>query len=239
MKKLTFLLLAGILVMTSFSCGGSGGGTDTSPTPKAANDNSYKGVYKGVLSGSTGHFYIDAYNTDATKLTLSFTFDGVSLTLDGTKTTDGDNYVYTFSGSGYTMDFEVTSTGSIVSATFTFTGHTAAITVDADKATSTTDVSVWEGTEAETTATGGCDESGVWNVIIKGTVITGTHVRTTSSCGGIGEHDVVTGTLTGNSITATGSDGHITATGTKNGSSTSGTWSGNGETGTWSGTKTL
>jgi hypothetical protein len=225
-----------MLVMTSFGCGSSTT-TPASPAPKAANDTSYKGVYKGVLSGSTGHFYIDAYNTDATKVTLSFTFDGVSLTLDGTQTTDGGNYLYTFSGSGYEMIFEVTSTGEVVSATFTYTGHTGTITVDADKATSATDVSVWEGTE-----TGSCG-TGVWNIIVKGSAIAGMHVQTTSSCGGEGQSDAVTGTLTGTSIVCHGgTGGKVTATGTMSGSSVSGTWSGGGDagdSGTWSGTKTL
>ena len=238
MKKLAFLLLASILVMTSFSCGGSGGGTDTSPAPKAADDSSYKGVYKGILSGSTGHFYIDAYNTDATKLTLAFTFDGVSKTIEGAETTSGSNYVYSFSDSGYVMTLEVTPTGSIVLATFTFTGHTGDISVDADKATSTTDVSVWEGTNTGTC--GSCSEAGVWNLIVKGSTITGTHagISTGTGCGNTLFVDGLTGTLTGESASFQGAD-DVTATGTISGTSMSGTWGNSHCSGTFSGTKTL
>jgi len=225
MKKFTFLLLASALVVTSFGCGSSGS-TSTNPTPSAVNDSLNSGVYKGVLSGSTGHFYIDAYNTDATKLTLSFTFDGVSLTLDGTETMDGENFVYTFSGSGYTMVLTVTPTGAVVSSTFTFTGHTGEITVDVDKATSTVDVSVWEGTWIQTTGENS-GRTGVWNFVIKGSTVAGY----ASVC------DAVAGTVAGNTLTLT-CGGNVTATGTISGSAVSGTWSA-GSSGTWSGTKTL
>ena len=239
MKKLTFLLLASILVMTSFSCGGSGSGTtDTSPAPKAANDSSYKGVYKGVLSGSTGHFYIDAYNTDATTVTLAFTFDGVSKTIEGTQTMDGSDYVYTFSNGGYTMTFEVTPTGDVVSASFIYTGHTGNIAVDVDKATSITDVAVWEGTNTGTC--GSCSENGVWNMIVKGSTIVGTHagISTGNMCGNTLEIEGITGSLTGTSVVFHAAD--ATATATISGASMSGTWGNGGScSGTLSGTKTL
>lgn len=241
MKKSVFLFLTSVLVMTSFSCGGSGGGTDTSPAPKAANDNLNTGVYKGVLSGSTGHFYIDIKNADATKITLAFTFDGVSKTIDGTEAQSGSDYVYTFSNDGYTMIFEVTSTGSVVSASFTYTGHTGDIAVDVDKATSTTDVAVWEGTNTGTCGTT-CSESGVWNMIVKGSTIVGTHagISTGNMCGNTLEIEGIAGTLTGTSALFHGVDSDATATGTISGSSMSGNWSSSGNcSGTLSGTKTL
>ena len=239
MKKLTLFLLASTIVMFLFGCGGGG---SPSPTPNPANDNSYKGVYKGVLTGtgSTGHFWIDAYNTDATKLELSLTFTNVSLdNVEGTQTLDGSNYVYTFSSNGCVMIFEVSPTGSVISdlTSLVCTGSTGTITVVADKATSTTDVSIWEGTE--TNSGGSCAESGIWNVIVKGLKIAGTVMVTTSDCSSSGLSGDIVGTKAGNAVTCTADSGNVTATGTVDGSSMSGTWAGDGLTGTFEGSNTL
>jgi hypothetical protein len=240
MKKLTFLLLSGMLVMTSFGCGSSGSSVNPSPTPAAANDNSYKGVYKGVLSGSTGHFYIDAYNTDATKLILSLTFTGVTIaSLEGTQTTDSStgDYIYTFSSDGCVFIFEVTPTGSVVSSgtSLTCTSHSGTITVNADKATSTTDVSVWEGTNTDACG------SGVWNMIMKGGIVAGTHVETTNTCTpGQLSTDEITGTVTGNSVNCTADTGTVQVTGTISGTTVSGVCTGGSTSNCkWSGSQTL
>ena len=236
MKKLFFLLLASTFIIVLFGCGGS----SSSPAPLAANDTSYKGVYKGVLTGSTGHFWIDAYNTDPAKILLSVTFTDISLdNVEGTQTLDGSNYVYTFSANGCVMIFEVTPVGVVVDSgtSLVCAGHTGAISVVADKATSTVDVSVWEGTEAN--SGGVCSQSGIWNVIIKGSKIAGTHFVTTSDCGATGIAGDIAGTLTGNTISCTAANGSVTATGTINGSSMSGNWTGLSLSGTFEGSKTL
>lgn len=234
MKKLILLALVCMFMATMSGCGSSGGTaattSTTSPTPIAANDALNTGVYKGVFTGSTGHWFADINNTDITKATLTFTFDGVTLTLDGVQTMSGSNFVYTFTGSGYTMVLEVTPTGSIVSAgtSFTFTGHTGAIYVSGDKATSTVDVSAWEGTWIQTSGNNP-GETGPWNIITKGSMVYGSSV----GCD-------IAGTVSGTSLTVTcGAD--TTATGTTNGLTVTGTWTDAtaGGSGTWSGTKSL
>lgn len=237
MKKLTFLFLTGALLATSFGCGG---GKDTSPAPNPAYDNSYKGIYKGVLTGSTGHFWVDVDNTDTTA-TMTFTFDGVNLTLTGAESTDGGNFVYTFSGSGYDMVFEVTPTGMVVTdkSSFKFKDHSGAIAINADKATSTVDVSVWEGTWASTS--GPEEESGIWNVIIKGSTIAGTMATTASTLSDL-IVEPIEGSLNGTAIAVTVAD-FATATGTASDSSMSGDWTtlgeGTNDVGTFEGTRTL
>jgi hypothetical protein len=150
---------------------------------------------------------------------------------------DGSNYVYTFSSNGCVMVFEVTPTGTVVlnKSSITCTGA-GTITLVADKATSTVDVSVWEGTEANTG--GSCTETGIWNVIIKGTTITGTGTVTTSDCGSV-VVGAITGAKAGNSVACTADSGVVTATGLIDGSSMSGTWTGAGLTGTFTGNNTL
>ncbi|MEI6079371.1 MAG: hypothetical protein WCQ53_01870 [bacterium] len=236
MKKLFSLLLTSTFIIALFGCGG----TSSSPAPLAANDASYKGVYKGVLTGSTGHFWIDAYNTDATKILLTVTFTDVSLdNVQGTLTMDGSNYVYNFSSNGCVMAFEVTPVGVVVNSgtSLVCSGHAGTIAVVADKATSTVDVSVWEGTETNSGVI--CSQSGIWNVIIKGSKVAGTHFVTASDCGATGLAGNIVGTLTGDTISCTAADGDVTATGTVNGSSMSGNWTGLSLSGTFEGSKTL
>ncbi len=237
MKKLMLLVLVCAFMMAMSGCGSSGASADTTntsnttPTSIAANDASNKGIYKGVLTGSTGHWLADIDNTDPTKITLTFTFDGVPITLTGVETMDGVNFVYTFTGSGYTMILEVTPTGVIVATktSFTLTSHSGAITVDGDKATSTVDVSAWEGTWTQVTGNNP-GETGPWNIIIKGSTVSGS----SNGC-------AIAGTVTGSTITGTCLPDGVNVTGTISGSSVTGTWTDTnaGGSGTWSGTNSL
>jgi hypothetical protein len=225
-----FFAILLLVFLTMYGCGGGGGDSanSTAPsnvTPNPGNDNSNNGVYKGVLSGSTGNLRISVRNDDPNKITLEGTFDGVTFTIAGIETRKGSNYVYTFSSGEYTMILEVSPTGSVVSNNFAYAGHSETIDVTLDKATSVTDVTCWEGTYVG--VGNGIPFSGVMNSIIKGTAI-----ASVVAGGGFVTGKPIrynfTGTVSGNSTATSANFGGgytMTTEGTISGSSRSGTMS--------------
>lgn len=137
----------------------------TTPDALAANDASAKGMYKGIIIGSTGTISINIQNGSST-ITATMVLDGVSVALtSNVSLVDGQPYVApftgTFNGSAITMTFSVGLGGSsptMVSSSIP--GHPNAVFV-LSKETST---SLIEGFEGNYSVTGG--EKGVFNIVL-------------------------------------------------------------------------
>ena len=137
----------------------------TTPDALAANDVSVKGMYKGIIIGSTGTISINIQNGSST-ITATMVLDGVSVALtSNVAVVDGQSYVApftgTFNGSPITMTFSVGLGGSsptMVSSSIP--GHPNAVFV-LSKETST---SLIEGFEGNYSVTGG--EKGVFNIVL-------------------------------------------------------------------------
>lgn len=167
------------------ACGSS---CASSPQALAANDTVATGIYKGVITGSTGNFEID-YNNDGTgglpKFKYTFIPDDAapcSQTITGTAAV-GTGHTLTFNGSCYvsfTLVVVLANTGSVTSATLTIGGVTKNVTMY--KELSTALIRSFEGTATGTTASelGSQAVSGVWNL----TTIGETAAQGYSSYGG-------------------------------------------------------
>jgi hypothetical protein len=153
MKKIIVLAIFGLLML---SCSKN----DTEPytcatcasAPEAlpANDGSAKGIYKGVVVGSTGTISINIQNGSNT-ITATLVLDGVTALLTSTVTpVDGQDYVAPFTGiSGLTP----TVTSSDIP------GHPNA-TFQIYKETSTSLIEAYMGTYSKT------GETGVFNIVL-------------------------------------------------------------------------
>ena len=132
-KKILMYLIAPVLLltigMTLNSCSKDSSSApaytcatcNTSPEALAANDASAKGIYKGILVGSTGTLSINIQNGSNT-ITATMVIDGVSIAL-----TSSVSYV---SGQPYVAPFTGTYNGSPVSITFSvgLTGDNPTVT---------------------------------------------------------------------------------------------------------------
>jgi hypothetical protein len=131
---------------TSYSCASC----TTTPEAAAANDNTSKGIYKGIIVGSSGTIKFDIGNTDST-LRAYMTIDGVSVTLTATvKWASGTSYVSPFTGtmngSAVSITFSVDQTGANPTVTaIDIPGHPGA-TLSISKETSTNLIKCFEGT---------------------------------------------------------------------------------------------
>src|SRR5882762_6264149 len=109
MKNVRYLVPAlALIVAVPFSCSKSKDSNKapaytcttckTTPDAVAANDASNKGIYKGIIIGSSGTIKFDLANSGTT-LTATLTIDGVAATLTAAVTTqNGDTYVSAFTG---------------------------------------------------------------------------------------------------------------------------------------------
>ncbi|MCW3122514.1 MAG: hypothetical protein JWQ38_2006 [Flavipsychrobacter sp.] len=128
----------------------------TAPDAKAANDNISKGIYKGIIVGSSGTIKFDIMNNDTT-IKAYMVIDGTSVTLTAT--------VAWASGAAYVSPFTGTLNGEAVSITFSvgadggtptitamnIPGHpNASLTIS--KETSTNLIKCFEGTYKNTTS---------------------------------------------------------------------------------------
>jgi hypothetical protein len=137
----------------------------TTPDALAANDASVKGMYKGIIIGSTGTISINIQNGSST-ITATMVLDGVSVALtSNVAVVDGQSYVApftgTFNGSPITMTFSVGLGGSSPTMlSSSIPGHPNAVFV-LSKETSTSLIEAFEGNYS---VTGG--EKGVFNIVL-------------------------------------------------------------------------
>lgn len=128
----------------------------TAPEAKSAYDNSSRGMYKGVVIGSSGTIKFDIGNTDTSTIKAYMVIDGVSVTLTANvKWVAGSSYVSPFTGTlnGETVSitFSVDATGANPTVTsMNIPGHPNA-TLAIAKETSTSLIKVFEGTAKNTT----------------------------------------------------------------------------------------
>lgn len=135
------------------------------PEAKAANDNSSKGIYKGVVIGSSGTIKFDLSN-DGSTMTATLVIDGKTATLTSSVAwTGGQSYVAPFTGTlngqPVTVTFSVDFDGSdpIIVAS-SIPGHPNTVFSIA-KETSTSLVEAFEGTYSTTKP-----ETGTFNILV-------------------------------------------------------------------------
>ncbi len=197
MKKLHFLFLAAAAIISFSACKKNSDPTPVTPTytcttcktvpdAKVAYDASSKGVYKGVLIGSTGTIMFNIANNDTT-ITAVMVIDGVTVNLTSVtlwvagQPFSGD-FTGTFNGSPVTINFSVGLSGATPTVTsINIPGHPNA-SLDVIKETSTGLVECFEGTYSTTRP-----ETGTLNIILS---------RTLASWGGVARK---TGTTTSGS----------------------------------------
>jgi len=137
----------------------------TTPDALAVNDASIKGIYKGIIVGSTGTISINIQN-GTSAITATMILDGVTVTLTSTvSVVDGQSYVAqfteTFNGSPISVTFSVGlggSTPTMVSSSIS--GHPNAVFI-LSKETSTSLIEAFEGTYAISDGT-----KGIFNLVL-------------------------------------------------------------------------
>jgi hypothetical protein len=176
MKNTRYYIVALVLIVAaSLSCSKSKDSNKTPPysctnckaTPDAiaANDASNKGIYKGIIIGSSGTIKFDLANSGTT-LTATLVIDGVSGTLTASVTNqNGDNYVSAFtgtlSGQAVSVTFSVGAGGQNPTVTsFNIPGHASA-TFTLAKETSNALIECFEGTYSTTRP-----ETGTFNLLL-------------------------------------------------------------------------
>lgn len=166
------VLFAGICILTSSCSKDDSSDTvyscltcKTTPDALAANDASIKGVYKGIIIGSTGTISINIQNGSST-ITATMVLDGVSVALtSNVSLVDGQSYVApftgTFNGSPISITFSVGLSGaSPTMVSSSIPGHPNAV-FELYKENST---SLIEGFEGTYSVAGG--EKGVFNMVL-------------------------------------------------------------------------
>jgi hypothetical protein len=141
----------------------------TTPDALAANNSLSKGIYKGVVIGSTGTIKFDIANNGST-ITAVMVLDGVTVNLTSS--------VSLVAGQTYTAPFTGTLNGSPVSITFSVgsTGQTPTITTSSipghpnasfllSKEVSTALMEAYVGTYSTTTS-----ETGIFNIVLSRSV---------------------------------------------------------------------
>ena len=176
MKNVRYHVIAlALIVAATFSCSKSKESNKTpaytctncktTPDAVAANDASNKGVYKGIIIGSSGTIKFDLANSGTT-LTATLTIDGVTATLAASVTTqNGDTYVSAFTGTlggqPVSVTFSVGAAGQNPTVTsFNIPGHASA-TFTLAKETSNALIECFEGTYSTTKP-----ETGTFNLLL-------------------------------------------------------------------------
>jgi hypothetical protein len=169
-RILAFMILFSLVAGTS--CSGDDGGDkgytcatcSTSPQGNVLYDNAAKGLYKGIVVGSTGTISIDIQN-GGNSITATLVLDGITAVLTSqVSVVEGQTYVApftgTYNGSPVSITFQVGASGStptVVSSDIP--GHPNAI-FQVFKETSTSMIEAFEGTLKAG------NESGTFNLIL-------------------------------------------------------------------------
>ncbi len=137
---------------------------NTTPQALAANDASAKGIYKGIVVGSTGTLSINIQNGSST-ITGTMVLDGVTIALTSSVAlVNGQTYVSpftgTFNGSPVSITLSVGSSGSTPTVTTSsIPGHPNAV-FNLYKETSTSLIEAFEGTYSK------AGDTGTFNILI-------------------------------------------------------------------------
>jgi len=174
-KKFKFSFLIAVLILGisvfTYSCSSDSSSPyvcvtcNDTPAALAENDVVSKGVYKGIVVGSSGTISIDIQNGSNT-VTATMVLDGTTIILTSAITpTAGQSYVSpftgTYNGSPITITFSVAANGSAPTiVTSDIPGHPNA-SFQVYKETSTSLIEAFEGTFSRS---GG--DTGVFNIIL-------------------------------------------------------------------------
>lgn len=208
------------------------------PTAKAENNASNKGVYKGTVVGSSGVLVLDVVNAGTTA-TGTLTIDGKVATLTANSIPQaGQAYSTTFSGNlngqGITITFSVGATGAnpaIISSGIA--GHLSAV-FQLVKETADNLITCYEGTTTGIKDSG-ASQSGQLNLVVSSKTNTWMALSTSA---GSSTANFVTGTVSGNVFTC--DCGTTTSVvGTLSGDQINGTYKGADNHGTWVAKRTL
>ena len=174
MRKHIFMLSSILMLTLSISCKKSNEKdkepfvcTTCAKTPQAlaANDASSKGVYKGVIVGSSGTIKFDIANSNTTIVAV-MVLDGVSVNLSSNVTWVAGQaftsaFTGTLSGAPVSVTFSVSTAGQSPTVTaYNIPGHPGA-SFDLVKETSTNLIECFEGTYSTTKP-----EKGTFNLIV-------------------------------------------------------------------------
>jgi hypothetical protein len=243
MKKV-YVVFAAMLMISFFACKKSDDAVvdpykcatcKTTPDALAANNSSSKGIYKGVVIGSSGTISFDIAN-NGTAITAIMIIDGITVNLTSAVTwVAGVVYVAPFtgtlSGQPVTITFSVGATGGTPTVTSSsIPGHpNTSLTII--KETSTGLVECFEGSYSTT-----LPETGTFNIILSRTLAvwsgvarkTGNNSTSNAGSGTIVNNKLIDPSQNNNSI------------GTINGDDLNGSFvDGNGKTVTVTGKRTL
>lgn len=201
------ILVAMLTTLLTMNCSKSGDSSTSTAsttntqtetnTANAALDSSNKGLYKGVLTGSSGSWILDYDNGNSGALP---TFDYKYTPTGGSECTDKITGSVTGTGP-YTLNFSsntkapcpivtfavqivISVTGTINSATLTIAGISTGYTIIGNKQTSTTLVRNFEGTFSGNLipALGGTAVNGVWNFYANADVSIAAHIKSLGTC---------------------------------------------------------
>jgi hypothetical protein len=197
----------------------------TQPEARAENDNSGKGIYKGVLIGSSGHLKVDIDNSGDGSISLTLTLDDVRYNL-----TTEQRYNPEVGFQGYfrgTVNGGEAQIGYFTNANGTsygffgveIPGHPDVVFL-IFKEKSTAVLRLYEGTFSGST-------SGTVNLVLFGNEW---HAVTRPQGGTSEDVDFLDGEIDGNTLVCACD---FTFTGTINGNNLSGTWADGEESGTW------
>lgn len=226
-------LFSTFLVSCSKDKNNPGTGFSDMPAAKSQFDNNNYGIYKGIIAGSTGTILFDINNSNSVfaSVKLNDPVEGDLVTTFTTTQTVEQNKETTieFKSVSGSFTFSVAANGTNPTITnINIAGHPNAVIV-AIKETSTAIVKCFEGTFTGT-------DNGIFNAVIQNNNVAGI-IK-----GSSGSAKLAPGTVTGNSVTATGagSNAHV-FTGTISGNNISGNWTipGTSNAGTWTSKRTF
>ncbi|RYY41428.1 MAG: hypothetical protein EOO08_02130 [Chitinophagaceae bacterium] len=243
MKRILLPLLMLLVTGVLFSCKKKETETQTpyscatctrTPQAAAAHDNSSKGIYKGVLIGSSGTVLFNIDNA-GTGITAVMVIDGVSVNLTSSISwVSGQPYVAPFTGTlggqPVTLNFSVGLSGGTPTVTSSsIPGHPNAVFTIV-KETSTNMVECFEGQFRGT-------DTGVFNLVLSRSAGAWfARVRNT----GNNSTDELSGAVSASgSLSGVSGSGSTNVTGTINAHVISGNWSNSSGNGTWDGQRTL
>lgn len=208
----------------------------TAPEALAANDNSSKGIYKGIVIGSSGTIKFNIAN-NGTDIDAVMVIDGITVNLTSSVTwQSGQPYLAPFSGSLNGQNVSITFSVDVSGANPTITsvnipGHPNAV-IEVFKETSNSQVVCFEGTFSGT-------DAGNLNLMLStGLGAWAAAVKSNGSSTVI----ELSGSVTNNQLNCINCSQGITVTGTINADQiTNGTWTNPqyNDNGTWSANKTL
>jgi len=210
------------------------------PDARAEYNASSKGVYKGIVVGSTGTIVIDIMNS-GTMMKATMVLDGVTVNFSCAGVwVSGQPIVADFTGTInsviYSFRFRVDATGgNAATSSLTIPGHPV-VSFQLIKETSDNLVKCYEGA-TEGRKNSGAAQAGSLNVVISTKTNTWTALSKDklNTQGGV---NFVAGRITGNVLTCDcGPDTQVTGTMTED--EIKGTYKGSDNSGTWSARRTL